>query len=322
MREDLLREAEEDLQEQQRRNEEIQHQRQREISRAVPELKELMARRESLIAGTLQGILRGEASPEDLPERMERTLGEIRGALKKHGYPEDYLAPVYTCPLCRDTGYVGETVRERCSCVRKRYQEKLRKAIGLPRDGRESFARFDLNVFPEEKQEGSRYTQREYMAWVRERCEDWANSYPGQAPRDLVLSGKTGLGKTFLLHAMAERLIERDVQVLLISAYSFLEMARKSYFENDGELEELTGAQVLMLDDLGSEPLMQNVTAEQLFNLINERQRRNLPTVISTNLNQEELRMRYSERISSRLTDRQSCLFLPLRGKDIRNGRG
>ena len=322
MREDLLREAEEDLQEQQRRNEEIQHQRQREISREVPELKELTARRESLIAGALQGILRGEASPEDLPERMEQTLGEIRGALKKHGYPEDYLAPVYTCPLCRDTGYVGETVRERCACVRKRYQEKLRRAIGLPRDGRESFSRFDLSVFPEERPEGSRYTQREFMARVRESCEGWADSYPGQSPRDLVLSGKSGLGKTFLLLAMAERLIERDVQVLLISAYSFLEMTRKSYFENDGGLEELTGAQVLMLDDLGSEPLMQNVTAEQLFNLINERQRRNLPTVISTNLNQEELRMRYSERIVSRLTDRKSCLFLPLRGKDIRNGRG
>ena len=56
--------------------------------------------------------------------------------------------------------------------------------------------------------------------------------------------------------------------------------------------DEMLEAPALILDDLGSEPLLQNVTIEQLFNLINERQRRNLPTVISTNLNQEELRTR------------------------------
>jgi DNA replication protein DnaC len=120
---------------------------------------------------------------------------------------------------------------------------------------------------------------------------------------------------------MAARLITRGQQVLLISAYSFLETARKSYFENDDRLEELIGTPVLMLDDLGSEPLLQNVTIEQLFNLINERQRRNLPTVISTNLNQEELRTRYTERIASRLTDKRNVQFLVLRGSDGRTGR-
>ena len=120
---------------------------------------------------------------------------------------------------------------------------------------------------------------------------------------------------------MAARLIERGHQVLLISAYRFLETARRSYFEADGQLEDLIASPVLMLDDLGSEPMMQNITIEQLFNLINERQRRNLATVISTNLNLAELRNRYTERIASRISDRQQCEFLQLRGRDLRNGR-
>ena len=74
---------------------------------------------------------------------------------------------------------------------------------------------------------------------------------------------------------------------------------------------------VLMLDDLGSEPMMQNVTIEQLFNLINERQNRNLATVISTNLDMAKFRERYSERIASRLRDSR-CTILSLLGKDIR----
>ena len=41
---------------------------------------------------------------------------------------------------------------------------------------------------------------------------------------------------------------------------------------------------LLLIDDLGTEPLMENITVTQLFNLLNERQNRGKHTVISTNL--------------------------------------
>ena len=270
--------------------------------------------------------LRGDM-PRDMQEGEDvfpsglRHSSDLVPLLKEAGYPEDYLAPCYRCARCRDTGYVGETVREECGCVRERYQAKLRQAIGLNTDGRETFECFNPEVFPDRAVSGSRLSQRQAMNEIRMLCEQWADAWPAQHPRDVVLSGKAGLGKTFLLHCMANRLLERGAHVLLISAYSFLETARKSYFENDGRMEEILAAEVLLLDDLGSEPLMQNITAEQLFYLINERQSRNRPTVISTNLNKEELRMRYTERIVSRLTDQRHVLYLPLEGRDIRNGR-
>ena len=321
MREDLLREAELETQEIRRRNEETEQRRRAEIVSRFPEIRALTDRREELIHGTIRSILNREASPEDLPERMEKVSAEIRALLKKKGYPEDYLAPVYTCPLCRDTGFVGETVRERCSCVMKRYQAALRRTVGLAENGAETFETYDERLFSDEMLPDGSMTERQGMAMIRNGCEKWADNFPRQYPRDLVLSGKSGVGKTFLLHAIAQRLIQRGHNVLLLSAYSFLETARRSYFGDDGGLEDLIEAEALMLDDLGSEPLMQNVTIEQLFNLINERQRRNRATAISTNLTKEELKNRYTERIASRLTDTRSCLFLPLRGKDLRNGR-
>jgi DNA replication protein DnaC len=165
-------------------------------------------------------------------------------------------------------------------------------------------------------------TQRQLTELARRQCEEWADAWPEAATRDILLSGKSGLGKTFLIRAMAARLIERGGNVLIVSAYTFLQMARKSYFDGECGVRELEEVPVLMLDDLGSEPLMQNITIEQLFNLVNERQRRNRATVFSTNLTEEDIRNRYTERIASRLTDGQNCLFLPLRGRDIRNGRG
>lgn len=321
MREDLLREAELETQEIRRRNEETEERRRAEIAGRFPEIKALTDRREELIHGTIQGILRRAASPEDLPARMEKISEEIRALLRKNGLPEDYLSPVYTCPVCRDTGYVGEVVRERCSCVLNRYQAALRRAVGLAGNGAETFETYDERLFSDEPLPDGSMTERQGMVMIRNGCEKWADNFPRQFPRDLVLSGKSGVGKTFLLHAIAQRLIERGHNVLLISAYSFLETARRSYFGNDGGLEELIEAEALMLDDLGSEPLLQNVTVEQLFNLINERQRANRATAISTNLTKEELKNRYTERIASRLTDTRSCLFLPMRGKDLRNGR-
>ena len=57
---------------------------------------------------------------------------------------------------------------------------------------------------------------------------------------------------------------------------------------------------------------------EQLFNLLNERQNRGLSTVISTNLNLQELRERYTERVASRLNNPKNCLILTLAGRDLR----
>ncbi len=321
MREDLLREAESQTQEAQRRNEETLRRRREEVSARYPEIRELLERRQDLIYGSISGMLRGKKPAEDLPRAMEEASGSIREALQRRGLPGDYLSPVYDCPLCQDTGFVGETIKARCECVRKRYQNLLRHAIGLRDDGTETFATFRSDVFPDEMAPGEQRSQRQMMERLRVLCEEWANKYPRQIPRDIVLSGKSGLGKTFLLHAMANRLIEREIPVLLISAYSFVDTARRAWFGQEDGLRELLDSEVLMIDDLGIEPLVPNVTIEQLFNLINQRQRAGLATVISTNLNAEELKSRYTERIASRLTDGRICAFLPLRGRDIRNGR-
>ena len=321
MREDLLNELENEYAPLRADNERTEEMRKEKIRMEQPRIYALIKEREDIVFGTLRNIANGKKQrAEDLPERMEKLNGQIRTLLTENGYPADYLAPVYRCPLCKDTGKTGETVREPCECLKKEYQKKLRAKIGLSGTRAETFEAFDASVFPDEKIAGLDFTQREMMQLYRTVCEKWANEYPGAEYRDLLLTGSTGLGKTFLLRAMAERLIERDINVLMISAYKMLEILRKSYFENDDGAAELLDADVLMIDDLGSEPLMQNVTVEQLFNLLNERQNRGLSTVISTNLEMSKFRERYTERIASRLRDSRSCKVISLLGKDIRTG--
>lgn len=320
MREDLLQELETEYSLLRADNERTEELRKERIRTEQPEIFSLVRERENLVFGTLRDILNGSAQAENLPERMEVLSSQIREKLEEKGFPADYLAPVYRCPRCKDTGRTGELIKEPCECLKKAYQQKLRKRIGLSSDSNETFESFDLNVFPDEMIPGQDFTQREIMKLYRKICETWANEYPHGTYRDLLLTGSTGLGKTFLLRAMAERLIARDVNVLIISAYSMLEILRKSYFENDDSASELLAADVLMIDDLGSEPLMQNVTVEQLFYLLNERQNKGLSTVISTNLDMARFRERYTERIASRLRDSRNCKVISLLGKDIRTG--
>ncbi len=71
----------------------------------------------------------------------------------------------------------------------------------------------------------------------------------------------------------------------------------------------------MIIDDLGTEVTNSFVTS-QLFSLLNERHLRQKATIISTNLNLEEMRDRYSDRIFSRITSNYS--LCKLTGPDIR----
>ncbi len=319
MRNAILRELQGEYDQQRMRNDQENQRRLAEVTAKCPEIAQLMDERQSMIFAGLRGILDARVQGDELPRRMDVMNTRIAQLLHQHGYGENYLEPVYRCGKCKDTGYVGEPVKEMCDCLRSAFYARLYRQVGLGEKAQQTFESFDLTVFPDKKVEGQPFTQRQMMDMIREQCQTWADQYPKASTSDMLLMGPSGLGKTFLMHAMAKRLLDRGHNVLMMSAYRFLDVARKAYFSGQmGELDSLMEADVLLLDDLGSEPLMENITIVQLFNLINERQTAGKGTVISTNLNLRELRERYTERIASRLTDKRQCTQVVFMGEDIR----
>ena len=319
MRSEILRELQNEYARRREEDDRVFFQRQAEVTDRCPEIGRLIDARQNLIFSSLRGMVRGEKA-ELVPETMEKIQTSIRNLLRQSGYPEDYLEPVYQCPICRDTGYVGEPIREMCSCMQKELNRRLYSQVELGSAEEQSFEAFDLNRFPDTVIPELGCSQRKMMEVIRRNVLEWSEKWPDVSARGGVLfSGTSGLGKTYLMHSMAKVLLQRGLNVLVLSSYRAQEIMRQAYVKGEDEsLSILMDADILCLDDLGSEPLMQNITITQLFNLLNERLTRGKAFVISTNLTPKDLRAKYTERITSRLLDRTRVEVYEMRGEDVR----
>ena len=284
-----------------------------ELRERAPGVWALMEERQALIGRLCREALSGAemVSPAAALQEMN---ARIRAALTEAGYPGDWLEPVCRCPKCRDTGIMGDTVRRECECWRQRASE-LAATVG---NTGESFEAFNEAIFPETVPEGLTITQREEMRRMKKYCEQYADRFPAQQPRDLLLYGASGLGKSYLMGCIARRLQERGYQAELVSAYDVIRRMRDAYFGREDDTAPLYDADVLLIDDLGMEPMMENITIEQLFQLVNVRRSRGLALIVSSNLNTEELKRRYTERLASRLLDKTLCQVIRLSGQDVR----
>lgn len=287
-------------------------------------LRALLDQRQAAVSSGIRSTLLSQTRDGAQPsfaELMQRFNRQINALLERNGLPADYLQPLYTCPLCKDEGYVYAPAREMCDCLRQAYQTRLLDDMGLDTRNPQTFASFRTDIFSNEKQEGQPVSQRAMMLAVKDYCERYVREYPDRQStvNDLLFYGGSGLGKTFLLQAVAHAFVDRGVGVRYTSAYRVLELARKAYFENNmGLMSALYQCPVLLIDDLGTEPLMENITVTQLFNLLNERQLAGRGTVVSTNLSMRELQGRYTERIVSRFSDKRYCAVFQLVGADVR----
>lgn len=134
----------------------------------------------------------------------------------------------------------------------------------------------------------------------------------------LLLKGGFGAGKTHLAAAIANYRLQSGQPALFIVVPDLLDYLRATYSPNsavtyDERFESLRGAPLLLLDDYGSHsatPWAQ----EKLFQLLNFRYNAQLPTVITTNQELEEIDLR----LRSRLADVTLCQVVHINAPDFR----
>ncbi len=292
--------------------------RQAEAYAQVPRIKEIdIELRRSMARAAQAAFLQGSDGKDLLEQVRLQNLAlqqERRDLLAAH-FPPDWLDESPICSTCGGSGYIG---RHMCECLKELCRQEQRKEISILSGNNDSFSEFRLEYYPDHPDPTLGTSPRAVMAKSLQICRQYAMFF-SEASGNLLFSGSTGLGKTFLSACIARSVTDRGYSVVYKPApklFSALESARFSPTEeNRREAENLSRCDLLIVDDLGTEMPGQFVTAA-LYSLLNDRILDGKPMVISTNLTTEEMTKRYSPQIASRL--RGSFQRVPFVGTDIR----
>lgn len=310
-----------------REYEETRNRHQRELSsrrgsvyKELPVLSELDARMAEASVSAVKAALDGD--PSVLARLREDNLlisGQKKQILAAAGYPEDYLELTYTCPDCKDTGFIGN---DKCHCFKQALTFALSRTSTLKHLlEKENFSTFSFSYYDDRTADNQlKLTPRENMQKIVADAKSFTENFD-TTPRSILIYGNTGVGKTFLTNCIAKELLDSAHHVVYMTSHGLFETFESHRFNHEDTTEDASlydyifRCDLLIIDDLGTE-LSNSFTNSMLYTCLNERQLRQKSTIISTNLSLEQLRDRYSERIFSRITGNYT--LWKLIGKDIR----
>lgn len=216
----------------------------------------------------------------------------------------------YSCKKCRDSGWNGQTL---CSCIKQRLHGEIVREGGIPYP-KAVFGKNAADIFGP----GLRPEMAKLYVSLEKYCADIEN----KETKSILVAGNTGVGKTHLLCCMANSLLARGYTLQFLTAFNLNSVMLKYHTAPMAEKEALLSpfleTDALFIDDLGAETVLNNVTVEYLYLIINERQLTGKYIFISTNLNSEELLIRYGARIHSRLLNKSTSFFITMPGEDLR----
>ena len=284
----------------------------------VPRIREIDVQLRRTMAQAAQAaFLQGSDGRELLEQARVQNLGlqrERKDLVEQH-FEEGFLDESPICSLCGGSGYVGSNM---CECLRELCRQEQKREVSILSGGKENFSQFRLEYYPDRIDRDLGVNIRSVMERTLQSCRQYAVSFTEKSG-NLLFSGDTGLGKTFLSACIARTVADKGYSVVYESAgHLFANMERAKFTPDEAAREtckKYNDCDLLIVDDLGTEMPGQFTTAA-LYSLLNDRLLWGRPMIVSTNLTMEDMQKRYSPQIASRL--RGSFTRVAFLGEDIR----
>lgn len=306
--------------------------RKKELLEINPKLKELDEQISKLAIESSKAIILAPEKEKksilaDMKKKTNALIKEKNAFLKNLSKENNYLNPHYECKLCKDTGFInkdGNSVM--CSCLKQRIFDIAYNKSNMGNLERENFSNFNYKMFSDKidvEKYKSDISPRQNIMVLKEKAQTFIDNFDDPNEKNLIFTGNTGLGKTYLTNCIANEVLKLGKTVLYQTAPVMFDEINDAKFGRENAnfdlYENLLNVDLLIIDDLGTEKVSDSKITE-LFTIINTRllnqNHKITKTIISTNLNVDELFKTYTTRIGSRLAGYYR--FLRFYGDDLR----
>lgn len=302
--------------------------RKKELYAKEPRLQQIDDKLSTFAISTAKSLIRNNnaALIETLEKEIEVLKNEKNNILNSIGISLEYFKPNYECSICHDTGYITDHhTTSMCSCLKQKIFDIEYNKSNIYNLKSQTFDAFSDLLYSDdinEEKYHAKISPRENIKRIKSIVQNFIDNFENPEEKNLLFTGNTGLGKTFLSSCIANELLKNNKNVLYQTAPVMLDSIieyrfGKSNF-NKSMYDNLLNVDLLIIDDLGTE-CMNSMKFSELFNIINTRLLNHShakKTIISTNLSLNNLYSNYDERIVSRIVGNYHiCYFF---GEDIR----
>lgn len=228
-----------------------------------------------------------------LPNELDKARAELQANAKRLGLTKQVIEPPARCKECNDTGYANGKY---CKCVVKRVIQSEAENLALPQTD-----------FGTAKKSAPKAISKLY-----EKAEQYIAEYPENKKPFFIILGSAGTGKTILASAIATEMLSRGAATVTVSAFEMVKRAKDYHtqFAIDDYRDLFTpmlDCDLLVIDDLGTETVLKNITREYFYTIVNERWLHGRNTIITSNLSPNDMLTRYGEAVFSRLCDKNKA---------------
>lgn len=194
---------------------------------------------------------------------------------------------------------------QRCTCDNSKEYWKEKDKQDAEEQKRKRFRNM-INVIYKQNYVGRKYQELNFENFSidlnNKNAVKMANDYINKnkdkiLSNGLIIMGESGVGKTHLAAAIANKLIENNKIVLMGRLTTLLDMIKETFRDNtksENELIELySNVDMIIIDDLGTEKIS-SWALEKLYTIIQNRFENGLPIIITTRFDKKGLISRFS----------------------------